>query len=223
MIDVKNWICDITQKLKAEFDKQLLFVGIQGSYGRNEANEHSDVDIVVILANLNIENLTLYKKIINSMPYKEKACGFICGQEELKNWSKYELFQLYNDTKPIYGDMKELIPTITKEDAKTAAKIGTENIYHMACHSFLHSNDTKESLKELYKAVFFVLQAKYYYENGIYISSKQELTVKLSSIEKEISQISQSKQSIDNFTQEEINNSYKKLINFCSQLLKEYK
>ena len=119
--------------------------------------------------------------------------------------------------------MKKLIPTITKEDAKTAAKIGTENIYHMACHSFLHSNDTKESLKELYKAVFFVLQAKYYYENKIYISSKQELTVKLSGIEKEISQISQSKQSIDNFTQEEINNSYKNLINFCSQLLKEYK
>ena len=72
MIDVKNWISDITQKLKDEFKNQLLFVGIQGSFGRNEADEHSDIDIVVILDILNIENLTLYKKIINSMPIKKK-------------------------------------------------------------------------------------------------------------------------------------------------------
>ena len=61
---------------------------MQGSYNRGEATPKSDIDLIVILETITFENLKTYKNIINSMPYKEKACGFISGKKEIQNWSK---------------------------------------------------------------------------------------------------------------------------------------
>ena len=130
--------------------------------------------MVVILNNLGLDELTKYKNIVKSMPQNAKACGFICGKDELKNWSGYELFQLYNDTKAIYGQMKDLIPEITTNDARIAAKIGAQNVYHMACHSYLYNKDLKSVLKNLYKSVVFVIKAEYFAQTGEYILAKKD-------------------------------------------------
>ena len=135
MFDINLWLTEISTKVKNTFKENLLFIGYQGSYRRGEETKNSDIDMVVILNNLGLDELTKYKNIVKSMPQNAKACGFICGKDELKNWSGYELFQLYNDTKAIYGQMKALIPEITTNDARIAAKIGAQNVYHMACHS----------------------------------------------------------------------------------------
>ena len=35
--NIDIWLFEIIEKLKDEFQNNLLFVGLQGSYGRNEA------------------------------------------------------------------------------------------------------------------------------------------------------------------------------------------
>lgn len=219
MFDINCWLKEIQTKIKNTYGEKVLFIGYQGSYRRNEANENSDIDMVIVLEKLGIEELEQYRKIVESMDYSEKACGFISGKDEIKKWSRHELFQLYNDTEPLYGNLKDLIPALTKEDAKTAMKIGAQGIYHMACHCFLYSEDKKQSLIELYKGIFFVLQAKHFYENEEYILSKKELLNRFIGIEREILEISKNRDGIKDYSSEQVHNAYNLLIGFCSNNL----
>ena len=222
MFDINLWLTEISTKVKNTFKENLLFIGYQGSYRRGEETKTSDIDMVVILNNLGLDELTKYKNIVKSMPQNEKACGFICAKDELKNWSGYELFQLYNDTKAIYGQMKDLIPEITTNDARIAAKIGAQNVYHMACHSYLYNKDLKSVLKNLYKSVVFVIKAEYFAQTGEYILAKKDLYEKLNSKEKEIIMPALNPDIIDNYTQEQLEEGYGRLIKFCSYIIKRY-
>ena len=139
---------------------------MQGSYNRGEATPKSDIDLIVILETITFENLKTYKNIINSMPYKEKACGFISGKKEIQNWSKSDLFQFYYDTKPLYGKLSEIIAPPSQKDIERAVKSGFETIYHSASHSYLHSQNPKSDLISLYKMAFF------YYKQNISSISK---------------------------------------------------
>ena len=76
-IPIMEWMEKLTGMLKEEFGQSLLFVGLQGSYRRGEATQSSDIDVVVILEQLGLSELKRYRMLIRSMPYKEKACGFI--------------------------------------------------------------------------------------------------------------------------------------------------
>ena len=49
MIDMTAWMQEFLQKLNEAFANRLWFVGLQGSYGRGEATDTSDIDVVVIL------------------------------------------------------------------------------------------------------------------------------------------------------------------------------
>ena len=162
MFDINVWLDIVIKKLQNEFEQRLLFVGLQGSYNRGEATQNSDIDLVVILDNLSFEDLKRYHSIIDSMPDKDKSCGFISGSDELQNWSKSDLFQFFYDTKSLIGNLQDLIQAPTIEDAKQAIKISSENLYHTSVHSFIHSNNCTEDLKNLYKSTFFILQAKYF-------------------------------------------------------------
>ena len=52
MIDINSWMKNFLQTLNETFENRVWFVGLQGSYGRGEATETSDIDIVVILDKL---------------------------------------------------------------------------------------------------------------------------------------------------------------------------
>lgn len=184
MIDIDNWITDLTIKLKTAFEDRLLFVGLQGSYGRGEATEDSDIDAVVILDQLTIEDLKQYKTILLTMPENDKACGFISGKQEIQNWPKHELFQFANDTRSIHGSLVGLLPSIERQDMIDSVKIAVSGLYHIACHSYLHGEP--QVLKELYKGAFFILQAIYYLRSDTYIGSKKELFPLLFEAEQEI-------------------------------------
>ena len=49
MLDINVWIQNFLQTLNNTFGARVWFVGLQGSYGRGEATENSDIDVVVIL------------------------------------------------------------------------------------------------------------------------------------------------------------------------------
>ena len=214
--DINNWLNIALEKLQEKFAEKLLFVGLQGSYNRNEATESSDIDLVVVLDNLTFDDLKTYRFIIDNMPSKEKACGFISGKEELQNWSKTDMFQFYYDTKSLYGNLEDIIQPPTIEEIKQSIKTGSENLYHASVHSFVHSKTYDKDLKNLYKMAFFVLQAKYFVETNQYIPTKKQLAEYLDVTEKEILNICINNENIDNNNQTEIETLYYNLIHWCS-------
>lgn len=207
--NIDNWIRVIVEKLKDEFDFRLLFVGLQGSYNRGEATDKSDIDLVVILDKLTFQDLKTYRSIIDGMSYREKACGFISGREELQNWSKSDLFQFFYDTRPLVGKLDDIIQPPSRANIKNSIKVSSENLYHSAIHSFVHSNNYADDLQNLYKMTFFILQAEYFVKNNIYISTKAELYENLDGLDKEILEICINK----NINKSE--NLYEQLIRWC--------
>ena len=222
MFDINVWLDIIIKKLQNEFEQRLLFVGLQGSYNRGEATQSSDIDLVVILDNLSFEDLKRYRSIIDSMPDKDKSCGFISGREELQNWSKSDLFQFFYDTKSLIGNLQDLIQAPTIEDAKQTIKISSENLYHTSVHSFIHSNNRTEDLKNLYKGVFFILQAKYFIETKKYIPTKNELSELLNGIDRDILNICINRNNINEKATIELENLYKMLIQWSSDNIKMF-
>ena len=222
MFDINVWLDIIIKKLQNEFEQRLLFVGLQGSYNRGEATQCSDIDLVVILEKLTFEDLKKYHSIIDSMPNKDKSCGFISGIDELQNWSKSDLFQFFYDTKSLIGNLQDLIQPPTIEDAKQAVKIGSENLYHTAVHSFIHSNNRAEDLKNLYKSTFFILQAKYFIEAKKYIPTKNELSELLNGIDRDILNTCINGNNINEKTTIELENLYKMLIQWSSDNIKMF-
>ena len=174
MIDIKAWIEEFTYKVGQTFPNRVWFIGLQGSYGRDEATDTSDIDVVVILDKLRIDDLKVYRDMLDTLSNRELICGFISGKDELLNWEASGLFQFYYDTTPIKGTLDCLLEKIDKHAVMRAIKIGACNIYHACVHNFVHEK-SDEILRSLYKSAVFVLQAVWFYETGKYIQSKAEL------------------------------------------------
>ena len=174
MINISNWTKAFLQKATEIFGNRIWFVGLQESYGRGEATENSDIDIVLILDELSAADICMYHKMLDTMPNRALICGFFAGKSELLNWEASDLFQFYHDTKPIFGSLDELLPLIDSAAVDRAIKIAACNIYHGCVHNMLHEK-REETVKELYKAASFVMQALCYKKTGNYISSQTEL------------------------------------------------
>lgn len=174
MVDIKSWVLEFTNRVEQIFSDRVWFIGLQGSYGRGEATETSDIDVVVILDELRINDLKVYRDMLDTLPNRELVCGFISGKGELLNWEASNLFQFYYDTTPIKGTLDCLLEKIDRQAIKRAIKIGACNIYHACVHNFVHEK-SDDILRALYKSAVFVLQAIWFYETDKYIKSKAEL------------------------------------------------
>ena len=174
MVDIKSWLEEFLQKLNEVFKSRVWFVGLQGSYGRGEATETSDIDVVVILNELTVSDIQTYNDMLNTLPHRELICGFVSGKDEIMNWEPSDLFQFYNDTTPIKGSLDELLPYIDSVAVDRAIKIGACNIYHGCVHNMLHTKND-DILKGLYKAASFVVQAIVFKQTGNYIKHQNQL------------------------------------------------
>jgi len=174
MVDIKTWISDFASEIEKLFGNRVWFIGLQGSYGRGEATEKSDIDVVVILDELRADDLKAYRDMLGVMPNGELVCGFISGKNELLNWEASDLFQFYYDTTSIKGTLDCLLERINKQAVKRAIRIGACNVYHACAHNFVHEKD-ENVLRSLYKAATFVIQAVWFYETGKYLKSNTEL------------------------------------------------
>lgn len=184
MIDINVWINDILHKLDEVFASRVWFVGLQGSYGRGEATESSDIDIVVILDELNAEDIQAYNEMLDTLPHRELICGFVSGKDEILNWEPSDLFQFYHDTTAIKGSLDDLLPLIDNAAIDRAIKMGAGNIYHGCVHNMLHEK-SEEILKGLYKAASFVVQAIVFKQTGSYFKHQSQL-LKVASTEERI-------------------------------------
>ena len=174
MMDITAWMKNFLQTLNETFANRVWFVGLQGSYGRGEATETSDIDVVVILDQLSVADVQKYNAMLDTLPDRELICGFVSGKEELLNWEPSDLFQFYYDTTPIQGSLDELLAVIDRSAVNRAIKIGACNIYHGCVHNMLHEK-SEEILKGLYKSASFVVQAIAFKQTGKYIKHKGEL------------------------------------------------
>ena len=185
MIEISSWMDKYIMALETSFGNRVWFVGLQGSYGRGEATETSDIDVVVIFDELTAIDIQTYNAILDTLPNRELICGFVSGKQELLNWEPSDLFQFYHDTTPIKGSLDELLSVIDKTAIDRAIKSGACNIYHGCVHNMLHEK-SDEILKGLYKAASFVVQAICYQETGCYVKSQKDLLEKVSGDEKSI-------------------------------------
>ena len=174
MVDIKSWLDEFLQKLNETFKSRVWFVGLQGSYGRGEATETSDIDVVVILNEFTVADIQAYNQMLDTLPHREQICGFVSGKDEILNWEPADLFQFYHDTTPIKGSLDELLPKIDNVAVDRAIKIGACNIYHGCVHNMLHTKN-EDILKGLYKAASFVVQAIVFKQTGEYIKHKNQL------------------------------------------------
>ena len=157
-INIDAWINEYQKAVENKFGNRIWFIGLQGSYGRGEATEQSDIDMVLILDNISIEDLKAYSDILDTLPERSKACGFISGKEELFSWEPSDLFQFYYDTVPIKGSLDILLNYIQRDDIRRAIRIGTCNVYHICVHNLVHEKSL-DILKAIYKSAVFILQA----------------------------------------------------------------
>ena len=179
MIDITAWISNFSEKLNTAFADRVWFVGLQGSYGRGEATETSDVDIVVILDELSAKDIKTYNDMLAPLPHRDLICGFLSGKSEILNWEPSDLFQFCNDTTPIKGSLDEVFAMVDENAVNRAIKIGACNIFHGCVHNMLHEK-SDDTLKTLYKSASFVIQAIAFKKTGKYISSKSNLLPLLS-------------------------------------------
>ena len=185
MLDITTWLNGFLQVLEDTFGERVWFVGLQGSYGRGEAHDASDIDIVVILDRLSAADVQVYNRMLDSLPHREMICGFLSGKDELLHWEPSDLFQFYYDTTPIKGSLDELLAVIDEAAVGRAIKIGACNIYHGCVHNMLHEK-SDDVLCGLYKSASFVVQAIVFRQTGNYIKHQKELLLVASSDEQEI-------------------------------------
>ena len=185
MIDISQWMEQFLQTVEECFGERLWFVGLQGSYGRGEATATSDIDPVVILDGLTVDDIKDYRSMLDTLPYRQRICGFFGGKTELLRWEPSDLFQFYHDTTPLRGSLDNLLPLLNAEAVDRAIKSGACQVYHGCVHNMLHEQ-SKDSLKGLYKVASFVVQAIVFRQTGRYVSRQAELLTVVSPAERAI-------------------------------------
>ncbi len=174
MIEITTWMNQFLKALNETFKDRVWFVGLQGSYGRGEATETSDIDVVVILDEVSPTDIHAYHGMLDTLSHRHLVCGFLSGKKEILSWEPSDLFQFYYDTTPLKGSLDELLPLIDKTAVEKAIKSGVCNIFHGCVHNMLFDK-SEEILKGLYKSASFVVQAILFQEKGTYIRHQKEL------------------------------------------------
>lgn len=171
-----EWMSLLRDSLLESFGDRVVFVGLQGSRARGEAHDDSDIDAVVILDSVSMSDLLEYRGILDGMPDRGLACGFISGVDEIGSWDAADLFQFRMDTVPALGDLESLLPPMDPQDAERAAHIGACAVYHACVHNLVHERSAG-ILDSLYKQARFVLRAKVYSETGTFLRTTSDLIV----------------------------------------------
>ena len=168
MFDLDKYLRDLVQNCRTVFGERLPYIGLQGSYLRGEANENSDIDVMVILDRFSMKDMDSYREILKMIGFYERSCGFICGREEITRWNPLEVCQLRHTTKDIYGVLKDYLPRATREDEINYVKLSLGNLYHELCHRYIHADKDINTVKfrGTCKSVLFLIQNLHFLESG---------------------------------------------------------
>jgi len=216
--DIEKYVDELIRRLQDEFGERLIYVGLQGSFRRGEADENSDIDIMVTLDRLDAADLDRYRKTIAALPAFERSCGFISGREELKNWPRHEICQLLHETKDCYGSLRPLLPDFCRADVENYIRISIGNLYHLLCHGRIHGAPEvcADRLRGLYKAVFYILQNSLYLQSGEWVMTGAGLAARLSGLDREVMEMALTVKAKTEFDPEK---AFILLFNWCRNFL----
>ena len=218
MFRIDEYIDELIDTLKDAFGERLVYIGLQGSYFRNEETNNSDIDIMAVIDNISVEDLKTYQKALVSIGNFDKSCGFICGKTDLEHWNPLEIFHLLNTTKDYYGELKNLVPAYTIEDERNYIKFSLNNLYHEICHRYIHA-DREYNISKLpvtCKSVFFIMQHLYYLSSGNFIPTKREL---LECVQDEDRTVLELSISLQNHSDYDFDRAFFILFNWCQNAL----
>ena len=188
MLDANACMNDLALRLRDAFGARLVYLGLQGSYARGEADERSDLDVMCVLEGLSAADLDAYRQIIQGLPWAEKACGFICGREELAAWNPLEIACLLRSTQDWVGSLKALVPESTREDLRRYVQLSAGNLYHELCHRRIYRGAARsvEALPGCGKMALYILQALALLETGSFPRTMAELTTLPSALDAQV-------------------------------------
>lgn len=174
---IDEYLQKLISGCKSAFGTRLVYVGLQGSYLREEANKDSDIDIMLVIENLSVADMDSYREILKGIGDYEKSCGFIAGKNEMEKWNPLEICQLLHTTKDVYGSLSSLLPPATREDEINYVKISLGNLYHEICHRYIHADREKnvQKFRSSCKSFFFLIQNLHYLESGNFVLKKSDL------------------------------------------------
>lgn len=218
MIRIEEYIDELTDILADAFGERLVYIGLQGSYLRNEAMENSDIDIMAVIDDISVEDLDTYRQALVSIGNFDKSCGFICGRADLSHWNPLELCHLLNTTKDYYGELKNLVPAYTMEDERNYVKFSLNNLYHEICHRYIHA-DREHNISRLpvtCKSVFYIVQHLYYLRTGNFVPTKRELLECVQDEDKAVLELSVSLRNDDGY---DFDRAFSLLFRWCQSAL----
>ena len=177
MLDVGEYLQKLIGACKYAFGDRLVYVGLQGSFMRNEATDKSDIDVMIVLDGFSVADMDEYRDILKNIGDYEKSCGFICGKDEMIRWNPLEVCQLRHTTKDLFGELKDFLPPATREDEINYVKLSLGNLYHELCHRYIHADRKKNiaAFRGTCKGLFFLIQNLHYLESGYFILRKKDL------------------------------------------------
>lgn len=188
MLRIEAYTAALLALLQDIFHERLVYLGLQGSYLRNEQTEDSDIDIMAVIDRMTARDLALYREALIQVGFFEKSCGFICGREALAHWNPLELCHLLHATRDLYGRLADYLPAHTQEDIRNYIKLSIGNLYHELCHRYIHADREKNvaRLPLTCKSLFFILQNLFFLEKGIFPKTKAELQSHLEGTDREV-------------------------------------
>lgn len=220
MFQPDSYLSSLTTLLQHAYQERLLYVGLQGSYLRNEATETSDIDIMVVIRDMTPADLDAYRHAIHGMPDVEQSCGFICGADELRHWNPLEICHLLHTTKDFYGHLHSLVPAYTTQDVHTYVQLSLGNLYHELCHRYVHAphEENVAALPGTYKAVFFILQNLHYLRTGCFIGTKAELLHTLSGMDQQVLETAMALRKENHY---DFDKAFHLLLHWCQETLRQ--
>lgn len=213
MIDINEYINSLITECRADFGDRLVYVGLQGSYLRGEANENSDIDIMFVLDSLSVADMDRYRTILLRIGHFEKSCGFICGRDELMRWNPLEVCQLRHTTKDILGSLDALLPQAARQDEVNYVKFSLGNLYHELCHRYIHAERSKNEakLRGSCKVLYFLIQNLHYLESGDFVLKKNELRERVSDADRRMLAMSELEDGFD------FDNAFSAVFDWCKK------
>lgn len=214
LTDIRAFRQTFLDGLLAAFPGRVCFAGLQGSYRRGEADEESDIDLVVVLDRVSTADLDRYRALVRALPNGDRACGFLCGREPLARWPRSDLLTLALDTEGWYGSLEALLPDFSDGDVDGAVRLAASGLYHMAVHGYLYGPDPAAALGELRKSVYFLLRVRVYRDTGRWRLTGPELLSDLTEEERALSVLCGGRGPAEN-----AGALYPLLLDWCSRLL----
>lgn len=220
MIHTEQYLTELRESLRETFADRLVYIGLQGSYLRGEADENSDFDVMLVLEDMTPADLDAYRAVLVQLGHYDISCGFVCGKTELAYWNPMEACHVLHTTRDVYGELEPLMPAYTRDDIRNFVKLSIGSLFHELCHRYIHRTRERNiaALPKTYQPVFFILQNLHYLRTGNFVGTKRELLDALDGEDRNILDTAIKLKRADAYDFDE---AYARLFAWCRNKLKE--